>query len=153
MAITRTATLTDRELGAWRGILQVHAVITRELDAELLASHDLSLSSYEVLMTLATHPDGSLRMSELADAVLISRSGLTRLVDRLERSGLVRRRPCPDDARGQLAEVTAAGRRLFEKARATHLEGVRRRFIAHFGDDELDELGAFWTRVLGDSGR
>src|SRR3954469_3203207 len=113
--------LSPTELDAWRGMLRIHAAITRELDAELAARHDLPLSSYEVLMTLAAQPGGSMRMSNLADGVLLSRSGLTRMVDRLTRHGFVRRRACPGDARGQLAELTPEGRRVFEHARATHL--------------------------------
>ena len=140
--------LSTAELDAWRGMLRVHAAVTRELDAELAAQHALPLSSYEVLMTLAAHPGGAMRMSELADGVLLSRSGLTRLVDRLGRNGLVRRRACPGDARGQLAELTPEGRRIFEHARATHLDGVRRRFLSRLSPEELEQLAAVWHRVL-----
>jgi DNA-binding MarR family transcriptional regulator len=129
-------------------MLRVHAAITKELDAELAAAHDLPLSSYEVLMTLAAEPSGCLRMSELADAVLLSRSGLTRLVDRLARDGLVTRKPCPDDARGQLAAITSAGRRALEAARVTHLDGVHRRFLSRLTPDEQAELGRLWERML-----
>ena len=118
--------LLDREeLGAWRGLLRVHARLTKALDADLVREHDLPLSSYEVLLFLADAPDGRLRMSELADGVLLSRSGLTRLVDRMERDGLLRRERCEDDARGYYAIITDAGRELFQRARATHLDGVR----------------------------
>lgn len=129
-------------------MLRVHAAITKELDAELAAAHDLPLSSYEVLMTLATHPDGCLRMSDLADSVLLSRSGLTRLIDRLGRNGLVKRRACAGDARGQLAAITPRGRELFDKARATHLDGVRRRFLSQLSAAEIEELATLWNRVL-----
>ena len=108
---TSTPLLNRRELAAWRGMLRVHAAITRQLDAELIASHGISLSSYEVLLFLADAPDGQLRMSDLADGVLLSRSGLTRLVDRLVRDGLVRRERCEDDARGLNAVITPAGPR------------------------------------------
>ncbi len=85
------ARLDELELGAWRGFLRAHAALSRELDAELTAAHGLPLSTYEVLLFLADSPDGHMRMSDLADSVLLSRSGLTRLVDRLERDGLVQR--------------------------------------------------------------
>ena len=103
--------LTREELGAWRGLLRVHASLTKALDAELMREHGLPLSSYEVLLFLADAPDGRLRMSDLADGVLLSRSGLTRLVDRMERDGLLRRERCEDDARGYNAVITAEGPR------------------------------------------
>ena len=101
--------LTTAELAAWRGFLRVHSALTKQLDAELEAAHGLSLSSYEVLLFLADSPEGRVRMSELADSVLLSRSGLTRLVDRLERDGLVRRESCPSDLRGFNAVITDEG--------------------------------------------
>ena len=129
-------------------MLRVHAAITNELDAELAAAHGLRLSSYEVLMTLATHPQGCARMSDLADSVLLSRSGLTRLIDRLKRDGLVARKACAGDARGQVATITPSGRKLFEAARSTHLEGVRRQFLTRLSGTELAVLGKLWDRVL-----
>jgi DNA-binding MarR family transcriptional regulator len=146
-ANTSSSDLSPAELDAWRGMLRVHAALTRELDAELAAEHDLPLSSYEVLMTLASEPGGDLRMSELADRVLLSRSGLTRMVDRLARDGLVRRRACPGDARGQLAEITPEGRSVFEHARTTHLDGVRRRFLSQLEPEEMERLAALWQRL------
>ncbi|HZG48090.1 MAG TPA: MarR family transcriptional regulator [Thermoleophilaceae bacterium] len=140
--------LLDRdELGAWRGLLRVHSELTKALDAELVAAHGLPLSSYEVLLFLADSPDGRMRMAELADSVLLSRSGLTRLVDRLERDGLLNRVPCEQDARGFFAEVTPSGRKLFRAARRTHLDGVRERFLRHFSRDELRTLGALWLKI------
>src|SRR5919201_2367484 len=94
------------ELGAWRGLLRVHDHLTRTLDAELTSAHQLPLPSYEVLLFLARAENGRLRMSELADSVLLSRSGLTRLVDRLEREGLLERVRCRHDARGLFAAIT-----------------------------------------------
>ena len=141
--------LLDREeLGAWRGMLRVHAELTKALDAELAETHGLPLSSYEVLLFLAGEPGGRMRMSELADSVLLSRSGLTRLVDRLERAGLLERVQCDEDARGYFAQITPAGREEFNAARRTHLEGVRRLFLSRFSRDELRELGGLWERVL-----
>jgi DNA-binding MarR family transcriptional regulator len=90
-----------------------------------------------------------MRMSELADRLLLSRSGLTRLVDRLVKAGLLERRRCPEDARGSLAVVTAAGRELFERARPTHLAGVRRLFLGRFSEQEQARLGALLERVGG----
>src|SRR3954454_8601776 len=142
-----TQLLSREELAAWAGFLRTHADITRELDAELSAAHDLPLSSYEVLLFLQSAPEGMMRMAELADPVLLSRSGLTRLVDRLERTGLLERRQCSSDARGYHAAITAAGRRAFRDARATHLAGVRERFLRHFSAEELARLAEHWQRI------
>jgi DNA-binding MarR family transcriptional regulator len=148
----RTATgaglLSKRELAAWRGFLRVHAALTRELDAQLIAAHGLPLSSYEVLLTVADAPDERMRMSEIADSVLLSRSGVTRLVDRLEREGLVERIPCEDDARGQYAVLTRRGREAFDAARRTHLSGVRQRFLERVESDELEGMAGFWERIV-----
>jgi len=143
-----TELLNRRELAAWQGLLRVHAALTQELDAELRAEHGLPLSSYEVLLLLADSPDGQRRMSELAASALLSRSGLTRLVDRLERSGLIERRRCPDDARGWFAAITPDGRRAFRRARPTHLRGVRRLFLDRLSNSDQTALAAAWERVL-----
>jgi DNA-binding MarR family transcriptional regulator len=139
--------LDDEELAAWRGMLRAHAALTKELDAELACEHKLPLSSYEVLLYLADAPDGRMRMAELAESVLLSRSGLTRLVDRLERDGLLKRERCESDARGLFAEITPEGRRLFDAARTTHLDGVRSRFLSRFSRDELRAMGALWLKL------
>lgn len=139
--------LNREELAAWRGLLRVHSSMTKALDAELVREHSLSLSSYEVLLFLADAPEGRLRMSELADGVLLSRSGLTRLVDRMERDGLLRRERCEDDARGYNALITDAGRELFDAARRTHLDGVRERFLRRLSRAELRTLAELWEKV------
>ena len=101
--------LDERELRAWRGMLRAHAALTKALDADLDSAHGLPLSSYEVLLYLNDAPDRRLRMRDLAASVILSRSGLTRLADRLEREGLIRRESCPSDARGAYAVLTPAG--------------------------------------------
>jgi DNA-binding MarR family transcriptional regulator len=120
----------------------------KSLDAELLAAHDLPLSSYEVLLFLDDAPDGRMRMSELAESVLLSRSGVTRLVDRLEADGLIERVSCDTDRRGLHAAITREGRVRLAEARPTHRAGVRRQFLSHFSAAELGELARFWERVL-----
>jgi len=139
--------LSREELGAWRGLLRVHSRLTKALDADLARAHGIPLSSYEVLLFLADAPDGRLRMAELADGVLLSRSGLTRLVDRMERDGLLRRERCEDDARGFWAIITDDGRELFQRARATHLDGVRELFLDQVSPAEQRTLAALWERV------
>jgi DNA-binding MarR family transcriptional regulator len=151
MAITERSTireLTAEELGAWRGLLRVHSALVKALDAELLAEHDLPLSSYEVLIHLQAAPGRRLRMAELAEMALLSRSGMTRLVDRLERTGLLERDRCASDGRGAYAVLTDAGEALLARARPSHLDGVRERFLQHFREDELRQLAEWWNRVL-----
>lgn len=128
-------------------MLRAHAELTRALDAQLALEHKLPLSSYEVLLFLADAPGGRMRMSDLAESVLLSRSGLTRLVDRLEREGLLKRERCESDARGLFAEITPAGRELFDAARRTHLDGVRALFLDRFSRDELRTLGGLWQKL------
>lgn len=142
------AHLDERELHAWRGLLRTYATLTKALDAELEAAHGLSLSSYEVLMYVADATDCRMRMHDLASSILLSRSGLTRLVDRLEREGLVQRESCSSDARGAFACLTSKGRETLDAARATHLAGVRAMFLRHFSEEEQEQLGGYWERVL-----
>jgi DNA-binding MarR family transcriptional regulator len=144
--------LEPRELRAWRGMLRAHAALAKALDAQLEATHGLQLSSYEVLMYLADAEDERMRMCDLASSILLSRSGLTRLVDRLQREGLLERVACHDDARGAFAKLTPAGRQKLRAARATHLAGVRAMFLDLFTPDELEALGAAWDRVLDRAG-
>jgi DNA-binding MarR family transcriptional regulator len=139
--------LGPEELAAWRGFLRAHTTVLQELDAELIAAHALPLASYDVLTQLESAPDRSLRMRDLADAVLLSRSGLTRLVDRLARAGLVRRQCCPDDGRGLLAVLTDDGLAALHEARPTHLAGVRRLFLEHLDAQETEALGEVWDRI------
>lgn len=139
--------LAPAELAAWRGMLRVHAALEKQLDAELTAEHDLPLSSYEVLITLQASPGKRCRMAELADRVLLSRSGLTRLIDRLAAEGLVRREPSPDDARGTFTVLTAEGMARLRAAAPVHLSGISKHWLAHFSDDELGALGVLLERV------
>ena len=139
--------LSVTELAAWRGFLRLHSALVRELDRELETEHGLPLTQYEVLIRLDRAPGRQLRMSELASSVLLSQSGITRLVDRMERDGLVARQPCPGDRRGLLAKITPDGRRKLAEARPTHLAGVHERFLAHLDDDDQRELAATWERI------
>ncbi len=149
MGRDRNGQLSARELAAWRGMLEAHARLVGDLDAELERDHGLPLSSYEVLMYLGDADNGRLRMSELADRLLLSRSGISRLVDRLQRQGLVERHRCPDDGRGFEAALTTSGRAKLGAARPDHLAGVRRHFLARLEPAELDSLAGLWRRLLG----
>jgi DNA-binding MarR family transcriptional regulator len=153
---TDSVSLRPEELAAWRGMLRVHASLLRSMDADLSAAHGIGLRSYEVLLHLGEAPGERLRMSVLSESVLLSASGISRLVDRLERGALVRRERCSEDGRGYWAVLTPAGREKLMESRPTHLAGVRRLFLDHFGDADLELLAGYWERVLpgaADTGR
>jgi len=145
---TASEQLSPRELAAWKGMLEAHRVVVGELDHELEREYGLPLSAYEVLMYLADAEGGRLRMGELAERLLLSRSGITRLADRLVRQGWIERERCRDDGRGYFAQLTPAGRRKLEAARPAHLAGVRRHFLERLEPAEIDALGEVWRRLL-----
>lgn len=142
-----SSTLSATELTVWRTMLRAQARISRRLQADLLARHDLALGSYEVLMHLGEDPCGRLRMNDLADRVLLSRSGLTRLVDRLQREGLVVRQSCPSDARGLYAVLTAAGRARLAEATPTYRQGVRDDVLSRLDEPDLRTLGTILDKL------
>ena len=124
-------------MSAWHSLLRAHASVVRRLEAELIAEHGLSLPAYEVLAHLSGMPDRSLRMTELSEAALLSPSGVTRLVDKLQRDGLVRRRRCAADARVIYCELTDAGMARLVTAYPTHLRGVREHMVDKLDRDDL----------------
>jgi DNA-binding MarR family transcriptional regulator len=121
--------LDEDEMRAWHSFLAAGALIDRLVDAQLKEAVGLSHPQYEILVRLAGAPDGELRMTELADTLLSSKSGLTYQVTQLEKAGLVERRSCPSDVRGVLAVLTAAGRRRLEQAAPGHVTLVRELLI------------------------
>lgn len=137
----------DWRIAAWRSFLIAHAHIVRGLEQDLHASQKISLASYDVLVQLAEAPGRRLRMSELADAVLLSRSGLTRLVDRLQREGLVERHPDPEDARGLFTVLTDRGRAALRDAALVHLAGIESLFVDRLSEDELRELQRLMAKL------
>jgi len=137
------------ERSAWAGFLRAHSRIAKGLDRELAAAHDLPLSEYDVLVQLGLTEDGRLRMSDLAEAIVLSPSGLTRLVDRLAGRGLLRRERCEADSRVVYAAITEAGFEKLLEATPTHLDGIRRLFWAHLSDEQAGELAA----IIGCLGR
>lgn len=132
--------LSETEQAAWRQLLLVQSELRERLDSELRSAHGLSLGDYGVLVHLAEAGPGGLRMSELAERILLSRSGLTRRIDTLTRHGLVARQPCPDDGRGAMALLTPAGAEKLAAAAPTHVAGVRRYLI-----DVLTDLDGLRT--------
>jgi DNA-binding MarR family transcriptional regulator len=133
-------------------MLETHSRVISELDTEIEREHGIPLTAYEVLMHLGD-AGGKLRMGQLADQLLLSRSGISRLVDRLEAQGLVERQRCSDDGRGFNAMLTDAGRRKLDACRPAHLNGVREHFLSRLEPGELDALAAVWDRLLGAANR
>ncbi|TCK26495.1 MarR family transcriptional regulator [Pseudonocardia endophytica] len=131
---------TPTEMASWRSFLRAHAAITKTLEGELEIEQQLSLAAYDVLVQLSEAPGRRLRMTELADAVLLSRSGVTRLVDRLEKVGLVARSRVADDGRGVAAELTEQGLNRLRTAAVTHLRGIRVHFAEQLDEDDLADL-------------
>ena len=127
----------DTRIEPWRAFLQAHARITRRLDEELRAEHDLSLAEYDALLSIADAPDRRIRMRQLADRVILSKSGVTRLIDRLVLDGLVQRDACLSDARGAEAVLTPAGLDRLRRASRTHLRGIDEHFLAALDADDL----------------
>jgi DNA-binding MarR family transcriptional regulator len=139
--------LSEGEQRAWRGLLRAHACLAKRLDSELDQAHRLPMTSYEVLHHLQEASGGRMRMCDLAEQAQLSRSGLTRLVDRLERDGLLERCSCDHDARGSYACLTPTGRERLEEARGTHLAVVRDYFLSRFSEAELSVLADMWERI------
>jgi DNA-binding MarR family transcriptional regulator len=139
--------LSRTELDVWRSFLRAHAHITRMLETELLAAQQLSLASYDVLVQLAEAPGQRLRMTELADAVLLSRSGITRLVDRLVKNGLVTRARVDSDGRGVVAVLTQPGFERLRAATGTHLSGVVRHFAGPLAGLDVTTFGETCERL------
>jgi DNA-binding MarR family transcriptional regulator len=131
----------DVRLETWRTFLVAHARLTRRLDEELRAEHGLTLPEYDALLQLAQSPDRRLRMSQLAEAVILSRSGVTRLIDRLVADGFVERSHCLTDARGAEAVLTRAGLDRFRRAATTHLRGIEQYFLSVVPESDLATLG------------
>jgi len=134
---------------AWQALLHTHHHVVRTLDSELRHQHGLPLAAYDVLLRLARAPGRSLRMSDLAERVLLSPSGLTRRVDRLEAKGLVERKPDPEDGRVALAVLTPEGGRTVRRAALTHLKGIRKHFTGRLSERELGDIASGLEAITG----
>lgn len=134
-------------MAAWHALLVVHHRLTGAMDEELRAAHGLRLDWYDVLVQLS-EAGGRLRMSELADATLFSRTDCTRIVDRMEKAGYVARRPAAEDGRGVYAVLTPSGRSMLRRASATHMDSIRRRFAKHLENGEAGSMAAALERVV-----
>lgn len=137
----------QNRLDSWIAYLRSHAAITRQMNSDLLNGHDLTLSDYEVMLRLARSEGYMMRRVDLAGSVLLTASGITRLLDGLERAGYVEKAACDSDARVSYAKLTDAGHAKFKEAAATHLTGVEELFIGRFSEEELETLAELLSRL------
>jgi DNA-binding MarR family transcriptional regulator len=142
-----SAVHTRNRLESWVSFLRAHAAITRQLNADLLNGHGLTLSDYEVLLRLSNAEGGMMRRVDLAESVLLTASGITRLLDGLERAGFVEKASCESDARVSYAKLTAAGGRKLAEASTTHLAGIEELFTGRFSEPELERLAELLGRL------
>jgi DNA-binding MarR family transcriptional regulator len=142
-------TLAGDALEAWRSYLQSHATILRMLDAELVSEHAITTRDYEVLLYLAQAPDRKLPMSALAESTMLTRSGITRLVDGLVAGGFIERTACLSDARVSYAQLTDQGMAKLRSAGCTHVGSIRRLFLEHFTAEETSRLASLLGRLPG----
>lgn len=147
-----TARPGDPRLAPWRAFLLAHARVVRRLDEELRQEHDLSIAEYDALLTIARAPDRRVRMRQLADEVILSKSGVTRLIDRLVEDGLVERCACANDARGAEAVLTDRGLDRLRAASRTHLRGINQHFLGALAADDLGVIERAMTHVADHAG-
>ena len=145
--VLSTQVSVEPGLHAWIRFLRAHAALTRELSARLEADHGLTLSDYDVLVQLYYAPERALRRVDLARTVLLTASGITRLLDGLEREGWVAKKPCATDARVTYAALTDEGVRRLEAAQETHLADLEELFSGVFNEEERVQLGELLGRL------
>jgi DNA-binding MarR family transcriptional regulator len=140
--------LSPDKRAAWGGFLRAHSLVTKALDADLIANFGLQLSAFEVLSKLEVADEGRMRMSDLAEQVLLSQSRISRLVSELAAKHLIERQPCPTDSRSVYAVITDDGRELVRKVEDHHFQGVDARFFNGLKAREIKQLAALWPRVI-----
>ena len=144
---------SPEEFAAWRGLLRLRETVTRAIDAQLRAEHSLSLDDYGILITLVGQPDQRQRMSALGEQRLLTPSGITRAVARLEERGLLRRDPDPADGRAFFATLTAKGARELRRAQRTHHAIVRELYLSRLSAREIAQLGRLFEKAVSSQPR
>ena len=142
----------ERRDQAWPLFLKTHSALVEILESELQAAADLPLTWFEVLLQLQDAGDGRRRMNDLADSLLLSKSGITRLIDRMSRAGFIERKPCDSDRRVVYAAITRKGRNAYKKAAPVAFRGIERHFTRVLGDAELRTFRATLEKLLDDAG-
>ena len=140
--------ISQKGIAAWQAFLEAHAIIIRALEQEMAEEQGLPLTWYDILIHLDHASQDRLRMQALAECLLLSRSGVTRLIDRMEQAGLVRRESCPDDRRGSYAIITQEGKGVLQRATPGHLRGIQRHFLHHLNDWDIGALRLALSKVL-----
>jgi DNA-binding MarR family transcriptional regulator len=139
---------TPEELGAWRGMLRVHAAVFRELDRRLLTDHGFGVDAYGVLVTLVSAPEGTLTIGELGERRNLSPSGISRSIDRLANADLVQRSTNPADRRSLLIGLTHEGLTRLRAAQVTHHAAVRELLFARLAERDLERLNELWEKAI-----
>jgi DNA-binding MarR family transcriptional regulator len=147
MTVRAEAIPDTSRLEAWIRFLRAHAALTRELSADLVAEHGLTLNDYEVLLHLARTPERQMRRVDLAESILLTASGITRLLEGLERAGFVERVLCDSDRRVAYAKLTGAGLEKLRQASRTHIAGIEELFVGRFTDEERTTLSTLLARL------
>ncbi|MCH7787679.1 MAG: MarR family transcriptional regulator [Chloroflexi bacterium] len=141
-------TPSEEAMAAWRAFLLTYSKVMRTLEQEMQESEGLTLSWYDILAHLDCAPEGAIRMQFLADSILLSRSGLTRLIDRMADAGLVTRKACPEDRRGTYVVITPDGRAAFRRAMPGHIRGIQEHFLRHMSEEDVRALRGALSKVL-----
>ena len=139
---------SEEAMAAWRAFLLTYSKVMRTLEQEMQESEGLTLSWYDILAHLDCAPEGAIRMQFLADSILLSRSGLTRLIDRMADTGLVTRKACPEDRRGTYVVITPEGRAAFRCAMPGHIRSIQEHFLRHMSEEDVRALRGALSKVL-----
>lgn len=143
-----TTIIGDQKLAAWRTFLAAYGTTMRSLEHEMLEDQGIPLTWYEILARLDATPDGLMQMKDLAECILLSRSGLTRLIDRMAAEGLVDRLPCPEDRRGTYAAITDEGQNALHRAMPSHIQGINEHFLRYLDVFDVQALQRVLKKVL-----
>lgn len=139
--------IEPERMAAWEALIRTVGSLLKTFERELQDSEGLPLTWYDVLIQLHKSPEGRLRMQALAESVVLSRSGLTRLIDRMDKAGLVRREPAQEDRRGHYAVITEGGRQTYLRARPLHHRGIYEHFTRHLDDADVQALQTALAKV------
>jgi DNA-binding MarR family transcriptional regulator len=140
--------LDEKRMAVWQAFLQTYTTVIPALECEMQAAEGLPLTWYNVLTHLNRDPSGGVRLQDLAEAVVLSQSGLTRLLDRMFRAGLIERKPCPHDRRGAYAVLTPKGKAALDQATPTHILGIEQHFMQHLDDEDVQALNRLLLKIL-----
>ncbi len=140
--------LDEKRMAVWQAFLRTYTTIIPALECEMQEAEGLPLTWYNVLTHLNREPSGGLRLQDLAEAVALSQSGLTRLLDRMSKGGLIERKPCPHDRRGAYAVMTLRGKTALEQAAPIHSRGIEQHFMQHLNDEDVQALNRVFLKIL-----